>query len=110
MTTVERTVCDPNCHANPKCGLAATVEDGRIVEIGPAEYPIDGFENRICLLGRSRLEQQYHPGRLTKPLKRVGEPREVADVVAFLASKKASYITGETIYIDGGRMGMNYTC
>lgn len=44
------------------------------------------------------------------PLKRVGEPREVADVVAFLASKKASYITGETIYIDGGRMGMNYTC
>ena len=73
MTTVERTVCDPNCHANPKCGLAATVEDGRIVEIGPAEYPIDGFENRICLLGRSRLEQQYHPGRLTKPLKRVGD-------------------------------------
>lgn len=73
MTTIERTVCDPNCHANPKCGLAATIEDGRIVEVGPAEYPIDGFENRICLLGRSRLEQQYHPGRLTKPLKRVGE-------------------------------------
>lgn len=44
------------------------------------------------------------------PLKRVGAPREVADVVAFLASKKASYITGETIYIDGGRLGMNYTC
>ena len=44
------------------------------------------------------------------PLKRVGSPREVADVVAFLASKKASYVTGETIYIDGGRLGMNYTC
>lgn len=72
MSTVERTVCDPNCHANPKCGLSATVENGRIVEIGPADYPIEGFENRICLLGRARLEQQYHPGRLTKPLKRVG--------------------------------------
>ncbi|MCP5083995.1 MAG: SDR family oxidoreductase [Alphaproteobacteria bacterium] len=44
------------------------------------------------------------------PLKRIGTPREIADVVAFLTGDKASYITGETIYVDGGRMGMNYTC
>jgi len=44
------------------------------------------------------------------PLKRIGTPREIADVVAFMASSKASYITGETIYVDGGRIGMNYTC
>ena len=44
------------------------------------------------------------------PLKRIGTPREIGDVVAFLASSKASYITGETIYVDGGRIGMNYTC
>jgi NAD(P)-dependent dehydrogenase (short-subunit alcohol dehydrogenase family) len=44
------------------------------------------------------------------PLKRIGEPREIGDVVAFLVSDKASYITGETIYVDGGRLGMNYTC
>jgi NAD(P)-dependent dehydrogenase (short-subunit alcohol dehydrogenase family) len=44
------------------------------------------------------------------PLGRVGEAREIGDVVAFLASDKASYITGETIYVDGGRLGMNYTC
>lgn len=44
------------------------------------------------------------------PLQRVGTPREIGDVVAFLASDKASYVTGETIYVDGGRLGMNYTC
>jgi 3-oxoacyl-[acyl-carrier protein] reductase len=36
------------------------------------------------------------------PLKRVGQPEEVAALVSFLASRKASYITGQTIAIDGG--------
>ena len=44
------------------------------------------------------------------PLQRIGSPKEIGDVVAFLASDKASYITGETIYVDAGRLAMNYTC
>ncbi|QPM91504.1 SDR family NAD(P)-dependent oxidoreductase [Pseudooceanicola algae] len=44
------------------------------------------------------------------PLKRMGTAREVAEAVAFLAGPKSSYITGETLYIDGGRQGLNYTC
>ncbi len=36
------------------------------------------------------------------PLGRIGNPQEVAEVVEFLASDKASYITGTTIFIDGG--------
>jgi glucose 1-dehydrogenase len=43
------------------------------------------------------------------PLKRLGTAREVGDVVAFLASPKAAYVTGETIYVDGGRLALNYT-
>ena len=43
------------------------------------------------------------------PLGRLGTAREIGDVVAFLAGDKASYITGETIYVDGGRLGLNYT-
>ncbi|MFB8344605.1 SDR family NAD(P)-dependent oxidoreductase [Brucella cytisi] len=43
------------------------------------------------------------------PLGRRGQSSEVASVVAFLASDDASYITGQTIYPDGGRLGLNYT-
>jgi NAD(P)-dependent dehydrogenase (short-subunit alcohol dehydrogenase family) len=43
------------------------------------------------------------------PLGRAGEPEEVASVASFLASDDASYITGQTIYPDGGRMALNYT-
>jgi NAD(P)-dependent dehydrogenase (short-subunit alcohol dehydrogenase family) len=36
------------------------------------------------------------------PIKRIGQPREVAQVATFLASNKASYVTGTLVYVDGG--------
>jgi NAD(P)-dependent dehydrogenase (short-subunit alcohol dehydrogenase family) len=43
------------------------------------------------------------------PMKRLGTPGEIADVCAWLLSDAASYVTGEIVVVDGGRMTLNYT-
>jgi glucose 1-dehydrogenase len=43
------------------------------------------------------------------PMGRCGEPAEIAKVALFLASDDASYLTGQCIYPDGGRLALNYT-
>jgi NAD(P)-dependent dehydrogenase (short-subunit alcohol dehydrogenase family) len=44
---------------------------------------------------------------LRTPLRRVGEPEEVAAVISFLLSEQSSYVTGQTFYVDGGRIAQN---
>jgi glucose 1-dehydrogenase len=61
---------------------------------GAIETPI----NRSLLNDPAKLNQL-----LAKiPLNRLGQPRDVAEAVAFLASNKADYITGTTLFVDGG--------
>ncbi len=43
------------------------------------------------------------------PLGHIGDPDEIASIASFLASKDASYITGQCLYADGGRLALNYT-
>lgn len=42
------------------------------------------------------------------PLGRIGEPEEIASIAVFLACGDSSYISGQTVYADGGRLGLNY--
>jgi NAD(P)-dependent dehydrogenase (short-subunit alcohol dehydrogenase family) len=42
------------------------------------------------------------------PLGRIGEPEEIASIAVFLACRDSSYISGQTVYADGGRLGLNY--
>jgi len=88
-----------------KVAALALVEHGiRVNAVGP------GAIDTAMMAGVNSSQEAMDRLMSRTPMKRIGTPREVGDVVAFLASDKASYITGETIYIDGGRLTMNLTC
>ena len=72
------------------------VAPGTIATELAAQAVLTSDEARQRILGRT-------------PLKRLGEPAEIADVVAFLASDAASYLTGQIVYADGGRLALNYS-
>jgi NAD(P)-dependent dehydrogenase (short-subunit alcohol dehydrogenase family) len=76
----------------------------RVVAVGPGTILTDMVASAIF---NSDAARQSVLSRT--PVGRGGEPSEVASVVAFLASDDASYITGQTIYPDGGRLVLNYT-
>ena len=64
----------PAHNCGGRCLLIATVRDGRIVQLETDDRPdsVAAPQLRACVRGRSYLRRQYHPDRLTKPLKRVG--------------------------------------
>ena len=76
----------------------------RVNAIGPGTIATDLAKKAV--LGSEEAKRRI----LSRtPMGRLGEPEEVAAVAAFLASDDASYLTGQTIYPDGGRLGLNYT-
>jgi glucose 1-dehydrogenase len=76
----------------------------RVVAVGPGTILTDMVASAIYTSEDARKTVLSRT-----PAGRGGEPGEVASVVAFLASDDASYITGQTIYPDGGRLILNYT-
>lgn len=61
---------------------------------------------RNAVLGSEEAKQRIMS---RTPMKRLGEPAEIAEVTAFLLSSASSYMTGEIVFVDGGRMTLNYT-
>jgi NAD(P)-dependent dehydrogenase (short-subunit alcohol dehydrogenase family) len=83
--------------------LALAPHGIRVNGIGP------GSIRTAMLQGTLQNKEAMNRALSRTPLGRVGEPEEIAAIASFLASSEASYITGQIIYADGGRMPLNYT-
>jgi glucose 1-dehydrogenase len=84
--------------------LALADRGVRVNAVGPGTIATELA--RAAVLGSDEARERI----LSRtPLRRLGEPAEIADAVAFLLSDAASYITGEIVYVDGGRRALNYT-
>lgn len=75
----------------------------RVVGIGPGTIATEMLDS-----GFLTSEEQRRMILSRTPNGRLGDPAEIASVAAFLASDDASYMTGQTIYPDGGRLVLNY--
>jgi 3-oxoacyl-[acyl-carrier protein] reductase len=81
-------------------------KDGILVNnVAPGYTATDRLKElaRARSAAQGKTEKEISEGwAADAPLKRLGEPREVADTIVWLASERASYITGQTVLVDGG--------
>ena len=77
-------------------------------ELGPHGITVNAVGPGYTRTGMTRPIFSCQPERAADwvaktPLGRVGEPEDIANAVAFLVSDEASYVTGQTVYVEGGR-------
>jgi NAD(P)-dependent dehydrogenase (short-subunit alcohol dehydrogenase family) len=49
-------------------------------------------------------EARLHGEMASQPIRHLGQPQEIAEVAALMASDRSSYMTGQTVVVDGGRL------
>ncbi|MFC4128626.1 3-oxoacyl-ACP reductase FabG [Nocardia rhizosphaerae] len=74
----------------------------RVNAVAPGFIATEMTAATAARVGVSARELQDKTAAVT-PLRRVGAPADIANVVAFLASDQAGFVTGQTLYVDGGR-------
>jgi NAD(P)-dependent dehydrogenase (short-subunit alcohol dehydrogenase family) len=84
--------------------LALADRGVRVNAVAPGTIATELARNAV--LGSEEAKQRIMS---RTPMKRLGEPQEIAEVAAFLLSSASSYMTGEIVFVDGGRMTLNYT-
>jgi len=93
-------------YAATKGGISGLVR-ALAVEWGPGGVTVNAVGPGVIKTPLTAAYMDQYPERVNAaiehtPLRRIGEPEDVADVVTFLASDKARFITGQTIFVDGG--------
>jgi len=84
--------------------LSLAPHDIRVNAVGPGTIATELARSIVMVSPEARRKMMART-----PMRRMGEPDEVARVALFLASDDASYLTGQIVYPDGGRMALNYT-
>jgi glucose 1-dehydrogenase len=75
----------------------------RVNALGPGTFDTDMSQGAYA---DDTLKNRILP---RTPLGRLGRPEEAAGIALFLATDDSSYLTGKTLFADGGRMGLNLT-
>jgi len=112
MSSINDTVAIPDY-------LAYTVSKGGLLQMTKAmALELAPYGIRVNAIGPGSVKTDMLAGvagdaldkiHARTPLGRVALPDEVAGVASFLAGDDSSYITGQCIYVDGGRLALNYT-
>jgi NAD(P)-dependent dehydrogenase (short-subunit alcohol dehydrogenase family) len=84
-----------------------SIDDGvRVVAVSPGAVETERWRNihKKRAIAKTGSDENWRAGLLDQPLNRAAMPEEVANVVVFMASDRASWVCGETVNVDGGRL------